>query len=183
MFSDSIAGNITFTRQDDQADGGNPADASSGGSAGAAADGTDKQLLEVLEACGLGGVQAEFTDGLATEIGEHGVMISGGQRQRIALARALLADPSILILDDTLSALDSETAYKVCASLQDIRRKRSTIIVSNKVQAIMHCDRIFVIEDGLISQQGTPQQLTRQKGLFRELWLLQLPTEAGKHGK
>ena len=129
----------------------------------------------ILHACSLTSNDIEFVDGLETEIGERGVMLSGGQKQRIALARALLVNPPILILDDTLSALDSETSYKVSSTLHTLRTGKTTIIISNKVQAILKCNQIFVIEGGKIAQKGNPHALSQKEGLFRQLWQLQLP--------
>jgi len=115
----------------------------------------------------------DFPDGFNTVIGERGVMLSGGQKQRLTIARAIVLDPPILILDDALSAVDTETENAILERLIEIRRGRTTIIVSHRVSALQNCDRVVVLERGRIIEQGTHQQLLDRKGFYYELYQMQ----------
>ena len=115
----------------------------------------------------------DFPDGFNTVIGERGVMLSGGQKQRLTIARAIVLDPPILILDDALSAVDTETENAILERLLEIRRGRTTIIVSHRVSALQNCDRVIVLERGRIIEQGTHQQLLDRKGFYYELYQMQ----------
>lgn len=114
-----------------------------------------------------------FPDGWNTVVGERGVTLSGGQRQRIAIARAILKNPRILMFDDPLSAVDSETETKILGSIAGQRSDRTTIVISNRVSTLQHAEQIVVLEDGVITQRGTHTTLTEAPGLYREIFLLQ----------
>jgi len=112
----------------------------------------------------------EFTDGFNTIIGERGVTVSGGQKQRIAIARALLTDPKILILDDALSAVDTKTEKDILKNLIEARNKKTNIIIAHRISALSHADKIIVLNDNKISEAGTHIELLAINGLYRELY-------------
>ncbi|MGV2828386.1 ABC transporter ATP-binding protein [Myxosarcina sp. GI1(2024)] len=105
-----------------------------------------------------------------TLVGERGITLSGGQRQRTSLARALLIDAPVLILDDALSSVDNETATEILNNLSPERERRTVIFISHQLSAAATCDRILVMERGKIVQEGTHQQLLQQPGMYRSLW-------------
>ncbi|MDE0757954.1 MAG: ABC transporter ATP-binding protein [Pseudomonadales bacterium] len=106
-------------------------------------------------------------------VGERGVTLSGGQRQRIALARALVKQPPILILDDSLSAVDTDTEAKILTALRAQRNPQTTIIIAHRLSSVMHADRIFVLNAGQIIQQGHHQTLSKQPGVYQKLCVIQ----------
>jgi ATP-binding cassette subfamily B protein len=112
---------------------------------------------------------AELPQGLATVVGERGVMLSGGQRQRTALARALALDPSILILDDTLSSVDAETEEAIQRSLAEVFGGHTVVIISHRISSVRDCDRIVVLEDGVLTEQGTHKELLLHGGFYARL--------------
>ena len=121
---------------------------------------------------------ASFPDGLDTMLGERGINLSGGQKQRVALARAILREPSILLLDDALSAVDTQTEERILANLREVMRTRTTIIVSHRISAVRDADLIVVLRDGEIAEQGTHQELLALGGLYWELYEMQKLEEA-----
>lgn len=120
----------------------------------------------------------EFPDGYDTLVGERGVTLSGGQRQRIAIARALLVDPRILILDDATASVDSRTEYEIRAALQTLMAGRTTLVVAQRLSTVMHADQIIMLEQGRIVEQGTHAELIRQGGRYAHLWRLQSDGQA-----
>ncbi len=107
--------------------------------------------------------------GLNTPVGEKGVTLSGGQKQRLAIARALLIDPPILVLDDALSAVDGETESQILHSLQNIREGKTTLIVAHRISSVKNADQIIVLDHGKIVQQGKHEQLINETGLYARL--------------
>jgi|TARA_B100001971_G_scaffold31293_1_gene25703 ATP-binding cassette subfamily B protein len=114
-----------------------------------------------------------FPRGYDSMVGERGVTLSGGQRQRLALARALLKTPPILILDDALSAVDTDTEAHILAALKDTRGEKTTIIVAHRLSSVMHADKIVVLDEGSVTQVGTHQELSIKDGIYRHLCEIQ----------
>lgn len=119
----------------------------------------------------------EFTDrfekGLDTVIGERGVKLSGGQRQRLAIARAILADPRILILDEATSNLDTESESYIQQSLNELMKGRTTFVIAHRLSTIKRADQILVIEKGEIAEQGTHDELIAKEGRYYQLYTYQ----------
>jgi ATP-binding cassette subfamily B multidrug efflux pump len=116
----------------------------------------------------------ELTDGYETRVGERGVTLSGGQKQRIAIARALLADPRILILDDSTSSVDTETEHLIQEALTELMKGRTTFIIAQRLLTLKHADCILVLQDGCIAERGDHETLLAQGGLYRQIYDLQL---------
>jgi ATP-binding cassette, subfamily B, multidrug efflux pump len=114
-----------------------------------------------------------FTNGYQTVVGERGVSLSGGQKQRISIARAILLNPEILILDDSLSAVDAKTEELIIQQLKNNREGKTTIITSHRLSAIQHADLILVIEDGKIAERGNHHELMNQEGWYKQMYLRQ----------
>jgi len=115
----------------------------------------------------------EFEKGYDTVVGERGVTLSGGQRQRMALARAILKDPPILILDDALSAVDTETEALILDALRSRHRRRTTLVIAHRLSTLKSADTIIVLDGGRVVQAGTHERLVREDGLYRRLWEIQ----------
>ncbi len=120
-----------------------------------------------------------FKNGMDTLVGERGVTLSGGQKQRISIARALIKKPKILLLDDCLSAVDTETEEKIIANLNRIMKGRTTIIISHRIASIRHCDEILVMDNGRISGKGPHEKLVKENDLYRTLYHQQLTEKQG----
>lgn len=155
LFSTTIARNMTFGRGDLSV----------------------AELRPLLETAGLDTDLAEFPSGLATPVGERGVTLSGGQKQRLTLARAVAGDPRILILDDSLSSVDAATERRILERLDDVRKGRTAIVISHRVSSVAKADRIAVIDEGRIVEQGTHGELVQHGGLYADLWKRQRLTE------
>jgi ATP-binding cassette subfamily B multidrug efflux pump len=132
---------------------------------------------QLLETAGLDTDLAEFQAGLETPVGERGVTLSGGQKQRLTLARAVARAPRILILDDSLSSVDAATERRILERLDDVRRGRTAIVISHRVSSVAKADRIAVIDEGRIVEQGTHGELLSHGGLYADLWKRQRITE------
>ena len=120
---------------------------------------------------------ADFPKGYDTVVGERGITLSGGQKQRTAIARAVITDPKILILDDALSAVDTYTEEEILSRLAGVMRSRTTIIVSHRVSTVRNADQILVLDDGAIVEHGTHDQLVARNGMYAELYRKQLLEE------
>ncbi|MFT4642501.1 MAG: ATP-binding cassette subfamily B multidrug efflux pump [Candidatus Azotimanducaceae bacterium] len=116
----------------------------------------------------------EFTEGYKTFVGERGVTLSGGQKQRISIARAIIKKPELLIFDDCLSAVDTETEEVILSNLNRITKNCTTLIVSHRISSIKHADKIIVLDQGEIIQEGTHQSLSSKEGFYKELYEQQL---------
>ena len=115
-----------------------------------------------------------FEKGYDTILGERGITLSGGQKQRVSIARALIKDAPVLLLDDCLSAVDTETEERILNNLKDISAKKTTIIVTHRVSSAKNADKIIILNDGEIIEQGTHNQLLNQKGYYNNLYNKQL---------
>lgn len=116
---------------------------------------------------------AEFDEGYSTMVGERGVTLSGGQRQRVAIARTILRDVPILIFDDSLSAVDTETDAAIRKALRERSRQTTTLIISHRITTLAEADQILVLDGGSIVQRGTHQELIEQEGHYKQIWELQ----------
>jgi ATP-binding cassette subfamily B protein len=121
---------------------------------------------------------AALPDGLDTQIGERGVKLSGGQKQRIAIARAILKDAPILVLDEATSSLDSKAEHEVQVALEQLMRGRTTLIIAHRLSTIASVDKIVGLRDGRVIEQGSPAELAHAGGIYAELLELQNPTKA-----
>ncbi|TWT26089.1 ABC transporter transmembrane domain-containing protein [Planomicrobium sp. CPCC 101110] len=151
LFSTTIAGNIAFAKP-------------------------DAAMEEVVQAAKLAHIHEDilnFADGYNTVVGERGVSLSGGQKQRISIARALMMQPELLILDDSLSAVDAKTEEAILASLKQTRTGETTIITSHRLSAIQHAHQILVMHEGSIAEIGTHEALLERKGRYYEMYQLQ----------
>ncbi|TMA05887.1 MAG: ABC transporter ATP-binding protein, partial [Deltaproteobacteria bacterium] len=138
---------------------------------------SDRELEEAIRIARLDRDLAIFPQGLDTIVGERGITLSGGQKQRATLARALLLDPPILILDDCLSSVDAETEHQILTGLREVLRDKTCILISHRISAIRSADRILVVDDGRIIEQGDHQALLRQGGVYAELFRKQQLSE------
>jgi len=116
----------------------------------------------------------DFKNGYQTLLGERGVTLSGGQKQRVSIARAIVKNPQILIFDDCLSAVDTETEEKILANLEKVSKDKTTFIISHRVSSAKNADKIIILDEGEIIQQGTHYQLLNKKGYYKELYNQQL---------
>ncbi|MDQ0199875.1 ABC transporter transmembrane domain-containing protein [Neobacillus ginsengisoli] len=124
----------------------------------------------------------QFTDGYQTVVGERGVSLSGGQKQRISISRAILMNPEVLILDDSLSAVDAKTEEAILSALREEREGKTTIITSHRLSAIQHATLILILEDGKIIERGTHEVLMNSGGWYKEMYLRQQLEELVEHG-
>ena len=139
----------------------------------AKSDATEEQLLEAVKGAYVNEFTDRFDDGLDTVIGERGVKLSGGQRQRISIARALLADPKIIILDEATSNLDTESESFIQKSLGLLMKNRTTFVIAHRLSTIQKADQILVIEEGNVVEQGKHDELIAKKGRYYELYTYQ----------
>lgn len=156
LFSDTIRENIAF---------GKP-------------DATDKEIIEAARLAQIYDEVMEFPDGMNTVIGEKGITLSGGQRQRIAIARAILMNPPIFILDDALSSVDIQTEERILKGLEKFLQGKTSILITHRIAPLRRADRIIVLEEGKIAEIGDHQTLLSQKGVYTQLyWQSQLEEE------
>lgn len=134
---------------------------------------TAQEVIAAAQAARAHDFITEFPDGYQTLVGERGVTLSGGQRQRIAIARALLVNPRILILDDATASVDSRTEIEIRAALQNLMQGRTTLIVAQRLSTVMHADQILLLHRGQVVERGTHAELVALGGRYAQLWRLQ----------
>ena len=132
-----------------------------------------EQIEEAARQAGIHDEIVAFQKGYDTRVGERGIALSGGQKQRVAIARALLIDARILIFDDPLSAVDAEREEFILRNLREFFRGRTSIVIAHRLSAVMHADRIVVLDKGRIVERGTHAQLLAEGGIYRRIWDLQ----------
>ena len=156
LFSRSIRENITY---------------------GVLRDVSDEEVYAAARAAAIHDVILSFPDGYNTQVGERGVTLSGGQKQRVAIARTLLRDPRILILDDATSSVDTETEGAIRQALTHLMQGRSTFIIAHRIQTVMYAELILVMDHGRIIQSGTHDELMAQPGAYRRIYEMQARVE------
>jgi len=134
---------------------------------------TKKEVLQAMKFAQLDTIIQDFPNKEKTIVGERGVKLSGGEKQRVSIARAILADKKVLVLDEATSSLDSETEYEIQRDLQKLMKDRTSIIIAHRLSTIMHADKIIVMKKGKIIQSGKHNDLIKKTGEYRKLWNLQ----------
>ncbi|MBA6156562.1 ABC transporter ATP-binding protein [Tenacibaculum sp. S7007] len=152
LFSDTIENNIKFGKE----------------------NATEEEIVDAAKNAVIHENIIGFKDGYKTILGERGVTLSGGQKQRTSIARAIIKNPEILIFDDCLSAVDTETEERILSNLERVSKNKTTIIISHRVSSAKNADKIIVLDEGNIIQQGVHNQLIAEKGYYKELYEQQL---------
>lgn len=154
LFSDTIFNNIGF--------GVNPEEL------------TEERVIAAAKAAEVWENILEFPRQMQTRLGERGVTLSGGQKQRVSIARAIIKEPKILIFDDCLSAVDTHTEEKILQNLKPIMQNKTTLIISHRVSSVKHCDKILVMDEGTVAEEGSHKQLLELKGLYYDIYQQQM---------
>lgn len=139
---------------------------------------SDEEVVQAARFAAIHDVITGFPKGYETVVGEKGVTLSGGQKQRIAIARTLLKDPRILILDDSTSSVDMETEMIIRQALERLMKNRTTFVIAHRIQSLMKADLILVLDQGRIVQRGTHEQLVKEEGFYRKIFTMQSKLEA-----
>jgi ATP-binding cassette subfamily B protein len=135
---------------------------------------TQDEIEAAARAAAIHDVILSFPDGYKTLVGEKGVTLSGGQKQRVAIARTLLKNPRILILDDSTSSVDTETEAEIRTALNNLMENRTTFIIAHRIQSVMNADLIVVLDKGRIAQMGRHNELLKQDGMYRQIYDIQM---------
>ena len=175
LFSDTLAGNVAFGL--DAIDAGEAERLLPDKRSATLSGSRFEKIMEAAAIARLDKDVADFPKGYETVVGERGITLSGGQKQRTAIARALIIDPRILILDDALSAVDTYTEEEILSRLRGVMRQRTSIIVSHRISTVRGADVIFVLDRGRIVERGTHDKLIERSGLYAELHKKQLLEE------
>lgn len=144
---------------------------------GAGREVTEAEVIEAAKAAAIHDVILSFPQGYDTLVGEKGVTLSGGQRQRVAIARTLLKNPRILVLDDATSSVDTETEIQIEAALERLMENRTTFVIAHRIQTVMQADWILVLDRGRVVQQGVHEDLIKEEGLYRQIYQIQARIE------
>ncbi len=136
-----------------------------------------EEIITAAKAAAIHDVILTFPQGYKTVVGEKGVTLSGGQKQRVAIARTLLKNPHILILDDLTSSVDTETEAEIQSALQTLMQDRTTFIIAHRIQSIQSADLILVMDQGRITQRGRHEELVNQPGMYRKIFEIQTRVE------
>ncbi|NBU65451.1 MAG: ATP-binding cassette domain-containing protein [Chloroflexia bacterium] len=132
-------------------------------------DATDEEVINALQKTNAWGFVSKYSDGIDTTVGSFGIQMSGGQKQRIAIARALLLDPKILILDDSTSAVDAETEFKIQQALDDLMHNRTSFVIAQRISTVRNADVILLLDGGKIIGQGTHDDLLRDNAVYGDI--------------
>jgi len=151
LFDDTIYNNIAFSRP----------------------DASKEEVMNAIKFAQLDKIIMEFPNKDETIVGERGIKLSGGEKQRVSIARAILANKKILVLDEATSSLDSQTEHDIQLALEKLMKGRTTIIIAHRLSTIMKADKIIVLKKGKIAQSGTHAQLIKKPGEYKKLWNLQ----------
>ncbi len=152
LFSDTISNNIKFGKE----------------------DASEDEIITAAKKAVVHQNIIDFKDGYQTILGERGVTLSGGQKQRVSIARAIIKNPQILIFDDCLSAVDTETEEKILTHLEEVSKNKTTFIISHRVSSAKNADKIIILDEGRIIQQGAHNQLINEEGYYKDLYEQQL---------
>ncbi|KAL8959364.1 MAG: hypothetical protein Q9193_003764 [Seirophora villosa] len=152
MFNDTVMNNVRYSRL----------------------DATDEEVMQACKAAAVHDKILSFTDGYSSTVGEKGVKLSGGELQRLAIARAILKDPDIILLDEATSSVDTDTESRIQSALFELTKGRTTITVAHRLSTVVDADIILVIKDGTIVEQGPPKELLAAKGNYYDLWCKQV---------
>jgi ATP-binding cassette subfamily B protein len=134
---------------------------------------SDEQVIKAAEVAEASSFVSDLPDGWETMVGEGGHRLSGGQRQRVAIARAVLKDAPLLVLDEATSAVDNETEATLQRSIQRISEGRTAIVIAHRLSTVRHADRILVLENGTVVEDGTHDDLVELGGVYSRLWSVQ----------
>ncbi|HPD41953.1 MAG TPA: ATP-binding cassette domain-containing protein, partial [Anaerolineae bacterium] len=137
-------------------------------------DASDAEVIAAAQAAQAHDFIMSFPDGYDTEVGQRGVNLSGGQKQRLAIARALLINPAVLILDDSTSAVDVETEAKIQAALEELLRDRTSFVIAQRISTVLTADKILVLDDGRIVAEGSHDELLASSPIYRDIYDSQL---------
>jgi len=156
LFSTSIRSNIAYTKPDSHFD----------------------EIVEAAHAAKIHDVITDiFPQSYDTIVGEKGVTLSGGQKQRVTIARTLLKDPDILVLDDSTSAVDSETEFEIQKALRALTKNKTAFIIAHRITSIQDCDKIIVLDKGRVVEEGTHEELIKQEGFYKKIYDIQVSVE------